>query len=347
MPTGVWMGRVVAWVGWWVICFSAAGCPRLEESGLGSLPPAVMTPEEPVRPTGDRAADAATRPTVKDSGATTPDPDDAAASPVGADAGVSVAGPIDAAAVDLAMAPADVAPVVEDVAAPVMDVGSGAPVLPVTHDRPPCLSMIGCGTQTSAGNRLSYPHAVAGGGENRYLVAGVAIGAAGREVAATFGGAQMTAIGTVVNVGRTCQVSLFGLAGPQPGNREVTVVVSGAPVGIVLSAASFTRVDQVMPYRADGFGAATGTGSPVLVVAPSGPGEVAVDVACVTASDGLNVFAPAAPSVPVFDALIGPDKEAVQSLRPSDESATTTMSYRLGGAGVDWAAGAVSLRPAP
>jgi hypothetical protein len=87
----------------------------------------------------------------------------------------------------------------------------------------------------------------------------------------------------------------------------------------------------------------------VLVVAPSGPDEMAMDVACVTASDGLNVSAPAAPSVLVFDALIGGDKEAVQSFRPSDPApaAMTTMSYRLGGAGLDWAAGVVSLRPVP
>jgi hypothetical protein len=227
-----------------------------------------------------------------------------------------------------------------------MDVGSVTPgVGRVTYDRPVCLSSITCGTQVSAGNRLGY--AVSGsGGVNRYLVAGVAIGAAGREVEARFGGVGMTAIGTVTNVGGTCQVSLFGLAGAQ-GAGELTVVVSGGPVGIVLSAASFSHVDQVAPYRADGYRSAVGTGGEVRVKAPAGPGEIAVDAACVTASDGLNVRVPALPSVEVFDALIGPGKEAVQSLRAIDVGAAATVTYRLGGAGLDWAAGVVSLRPAP
>jgi hypothetical protein len=140
-------------------------------------------------------------------------------------------------------------------------------------------------------------------------------------------------------VGGTCQINLFGLAGPQPGEREVTVVVSGAPVGIVVSAASLTNVDHAAPYRTDGYRSATGTGPQAAVAVPSSPDELAVDAACATASDGLNVLIPAAPSVEVFDALIGPDKEAVQSLRRAAGS-QATATYRVRGTGLDWAVGA-------
>ena len=71
-----------------------------------------------------------------------------------------------------------------------------------------------------------------------------------------------------------------------------------------------------------------------------------VDAACVAATKGLNVFAPSGPSVEVFDSLIGPGKEAVQSVRPAGPGPAATMGYHLGGAGLDWATGVVSLRPA-
>lgn len=332
-------GRVVAWLGWCALCLSSGAC-SLEERGLHSVvaPRSEGTePEEPARPGGVGRPDGASPPAPADAGLV--DPDDAQATPPAPDAAV-----VDGAGADLPPPAPDLG-TSDDVAAPPVDPPVVAPVSPVTHDRPACLPMIGCGTQTSAGNRLAYAHAVGGGGANRYLVAAVAIGAAGRTVQATFGGASMTEIGTVPNAGGTCQVSLFGLAGPQPGNREITVVVSGAPVGIVLSAASFSNVSQVTPYRLDGYRSAAGTGSQVAVTGPGGPGELAVDAACVTASDGLNVFIPAAPAVEVFDALIGPDKEAVHSLRRTD-GAQATATYHVGGTGLDWAAGVVSLRPA-
>lgn len=324
----------------------------MEESGLSSVAApsseeqAEEAPEEPARPSAVGRADGAIAPAPRDAGPAR-SPDDAGATPAAPDTAPAAAAAPDAASVSPPPALPD-AGTGDDVAAAPVDaaVVVVAPVSPVSYDRPACLRAIGCGTQTSAGNRLAYAHAVAGGGNNRYLVAAVAIGATGRTVEATFGGASMTVIGSAASAGGTCQVTLFGLAGPPPGNREVTVVVSGAPVGIVLSAASFTGVDQVTPVRLDGFRSGAGTGPAVAVTAPSGPGELAVDAACATASDGLNVFVPAAPNVAVFDALIGPDKEAIHTLRPPD-GPQATATYRVDGTGLDWAAAIVSLRPAP
>jgi hypothetical protein len=259
-----------------------------------------------------------TGPLMVDAGATPPVAPDAAPDPLDGPAAGTPTGP-DAAPVD--------------------------PVLPVASDRHACLSMIQCGTQISGGNRLAYSHAIAADGANRYLVVAVAIGGAGRTVQASYGEAAMQPIGSAANGAGTCQVSLFGLAGPPAGSHPVVATVSGAPLGIVLSAASFTNVDQAAPYREGGYQSALGTGSEVRASAPSGPGEITVDAACVTAGGGLNVFTPAAPTVEVFDALIAPGKEAVQSAR-SAAAAATTMSYHAGGAGLDWAIGVVSLRPA-
>jgi hypothetical protein len=251
-------------------------------------------------------------------------------------------------AVDTAAPPA---PPVDAAAAgstpPALDATVVAPVLPVMHERPACLTLRECGTQTGADNRLSYSHLV-GGGDNRYLVVSVAIGDSGRAIEASYAGASMKAIGSVGNGAGTCQVSLFGLAGPPTGSRPVIVTVSGAPVGIVLSAVTFINVDQVTPFREGAYRSAAGSGPQVMVTAETAPGEAAVDAACVTARAGLNVFAPPGPTVQVFDALIGPGKEAVQSLRPADPGspASITMSYRVGGADIDWATGVVSLRPA-
>ena len=332
--------RVVVGLGCCAIWFSS-GCSFVED-GLGGVRPAQVTgPEEMVPPGGGMARPSGFRPAPLDGGSFAPEEDGG-----GEDVREMTTVPDAAAAVDAApiVVAADAVSAGDDVAV-AMDVAGAPGVGRVTYDRPACLSSITCGTQVSSGNRLAYPLSVAGGG-NGYLVAGVAIGAAGREVQARFAGAGMTAIGTVTNGGGTCQVSLFGLAGAQ-GAGEITVVVSGAPVGIVLSAASFGGVDQVAPYRGDGYRSAVGTGGEVRVKAPAGAGEVVVDAACVTASDGLNVRVPALPSVEVFDALIGPGKEAVQSLRAVEAGAAATVTYRLGGAGLDWAAGAVSLRPAP
>jgi hypothetical protein len=275
---------------------------------------------------------------------TTPEPLDADPAPVPDAAAPASDGP-DVVSPDAAVPPAAADAAVEPDAATAGPADAEvAPALPVAHERLACLATIECGTQTSAGNRLAYAHAI-GAGANRYLVVAVAMGAAGRSVEVSYGGAALTVIGAVANGAGTCQVGLYGLAGPPSGNHDVAVNVSGPPTGIVVSAASFTNVDQAAPYRSGGYQSASGTEPQVRVSAPSGAGEMTVDAACATAGVGLNVFAPAAPSVPVFDALIAPGKEAVHSVRPAS-AAATTMTYQAGGVGLDWATGVVSLRPA-
>jgi hypothetical protein len=285
-------------------------------------------------------------PRARDAGVTVaPEPTDAAPPPPTLDAAPSVFDAPPSVAPDAAVPPvmADAMPE-PDAGAVVGPVDAEVvPAPPVAHERLACLATVECGTQTSAGNRLAYAHAV-GDGANRYLVVAVAVGSAGRSIEVSYGGAALTLIGGVANGAGTCQVGLYGLAGPLSGSHDVAVTVTGAPTGIVVSAASFINVDQAAPYRPGGYQSASGTGPQVRASAPSGPGEMTVDAACATAEVGLNLFTPAAPSVPVFDALIGPGKEAVHSVRPAS-AAATTMSYRAGGIGLDWATGVVSLRP--
>jgi hypothetical protein len=342
------MGRRKRMGGWrWcAIGLALIGCRAIEERGLGGAVPAAdpAGDEEPSRPARpgpiSEDAGAPARPDWPEASAPAPDAT-AGGTPVSPPGEVAADAATPAVVPDAAPDPVDAAGVP---AAPI-DAAVGVPPAVVAQERPACLAMIECGTQAGAANRLAYTHAIAAGGSNRYLVVAAAVAASGRTVQASYGGAVMEAIGSVANQAGTCQVSLFGLAGPAPGSRAVVVTVSGAPLGIVLSAATFTNVDQTSPYRPGGYRSAAGAGPEVRASAPSGPGEMTVDAACVTGGVGLNVFAPPGPSVEVFDALIAPGKEAVQSARPAGSDATT-MSYHAGGAGLDWATGVVSLRPA-
>jgi hypothetical protein len=344
--------RVAVGLGWCAICLALGSCRRLEDGGLGGAAPSVRPagPDEPARPRGSGSAnqpDAAAEPESSDSSVRASGDGGAQQreAPGATSTGADVALPADAAVASPPPPPPD-AGSGDDLAPASPDGPLVPPVLAVTHDRPACLATITCGTQANAESRLSYDYAVTGPGTNRYLVAAVALGAAGRNVEVTFGGTTLTAIGSAANAAGTCQVGLFGLTGPLPGARPLVVTISGPPIGIVLSVASFTNVDPVTPYRPGGYRPGTGTGPELLVGAPSGPGEVTVDAACVTGDRGLNVFAPSAPSVEVFDALIGPGKEAVQSVRPALPAPLTSVRYHVGGAGLDWAAGIVALRPA-
>jgi hypothetical protein len=155
----------------------------------------------------------------------------------------------------------------------------------------------------------------------------------------TYGGVPMTLVGEEISNGNA-RMHLYMLLNPTPGTADVVVNLSANPdKGIVVSATTFTGVNQTTPLGI--FNSATANSNSPTVTVSSATGELVFDVMTMR-QQTITVGAGQTQrwNVNAGGEIYG----GAGSTKPG--AASITMSWTPSGS-KEWAIGAVSIKPAP
>jgi RNA polymerase sigma-70 factor (ECF subfamily) len=185
--------------------------------------------------------------------------------------------------------------------------------------------------------------ATVGAGADRYLLAAVTIGGSRASVTgASFAGAPLGFLGATTSPAANCRLEWWGLVSPAEGAQPFRLEATTPSPFLDVTLLSYRGVAGLGAVGA--FASSSGVTGPSQVTVASGPGELVIDGACGWASDSVLLLA-------------GPHQEArwhwsivslssAGSSQPA-EGASVTASWTASGPGVmEWAAGALTLRPA-
>jgi hypothetical protein len=196
-------------------------------------------------------------------------------------------------------------------------------------------------TKVGEGTTLTWSHTV-GSGMNSILIVGVSDRRSNRTVSGiTYAGKGLQRAGFQNSGANITRLEIWYLLSPPAGTANVVVTLSGSAAS-VCGSASFFGVDQTTPMGA--FLSAAGMGSAVSLSVASSLDETVVDV--VTAPGPGASLTPAASQTAQWIGTTGTaGNEVLGGSSRTSGAASVALSWTLG-ASVDWAIGAISLKPA-
>jgi large repetitive protein len=186
-------------------------------------------------------------------------------------------------------------------------------------------------------------------GPNRLMLVGISLnrGTGGSTFETptnvTYAGTPLTFVGGRTNLtSQEAVVYLFALVNPPAGTNNVVVNWNQTQVdGDVAGCATFTNVNQAAPYGA--FFSNTGTSTSVSLTVNSAPGELVFDTLGLRSSNFGASGSPGADQTSIWKTYYNGRIAAGASTQPGAASVTNTWTSA---SSVDWAIGAVSIKPA-
>ena len=192
----------------------------------------------------------------------------------------------------------------------------------------------------------TLPH-VTSAGANRLMLVGVSMNratAATLEMVTnvTYAGQSLTLVGSRTNTASGEAVMwMYALTNPPAGSNNVVVSFDKADVdGEVIGCATFTGVNQSTPYGA--FFSNTGTSTSVSLAVTSATNELVFDTVILRSSDFGASGSPGANQSALWKTYYNARVGAGASTQAGAASVTETWTSA---ASVDWAIGAVSIKP--
>jgi uncharacterized repeat protein (TIGR01451 family) len=192
----------------------------------------------------------------------------------------------------------------------------------------------------------TLPH-ITSAGANRLMLVGVSMNratAATLEMVTnvTYAGQSLTLVGSRTNTASGEAVMwIYALTNPPAGSNNVVVSFDKADVdGEVIGCATFTGVNQSTPYGA--FFSNTGTSTSVSLAVTSATNELVFDTVILRSSDFGASGSPGANQSTLWKTYYNARVGAGASTQAGAASVTNTWTSA---ASVDWAIGAVSIKP--
>ncbi|MEI7533318.1 MAG: SdrD B-like domain-containing protein, partial [Verrucomicrobiae bacterium] len=193
----------------------------------------------------------------------------------------------------------------------------------------------------------TFGHITSTGG-NRLMLVGVSMNrATGTSLETvtnvTYAGQNLTLVGSRTNTASgEAVVWIYALTNPPAGSNNVVVSFDKADAdGEVIGCATFTGVNQATPYGA--FFSNTGTSTSVSLTVNSAAGELVFDTVMLRSSDFGASGSPGAGQTTLWKTYYNARVGAGASTQPGAATVTDTWTSA---ASVDWAIGAVSIKPA-
>jgi uncharacterized repeat protein (TIGR01451 family) len=230
-------------------------------------------------------------------------------------------------------------PVANGHATPRTSVDSGGVPAAIGLDR------VSVGSNTTATITVSHTTA---SGTDRLMLVGISLnratGTTYEQVTnVTYGGTGLTLVGARTNttLGEAV-VFIWGLANPPAGTANVVVSFNtNATDGAVAGVATFTNVNQTIPYGP--FFSSTGSSTSPSIVVSSAPGELVIDTVMLRTSNFGATGSPGSGQTQLWKTYYNSRVGAGGSTKPGAASVTNTWTSA---SSVNWTMGAVSIKPA-
>jgi len=191
---------------------------------------------------------------------------------------------------------------------------------------------------SSSTSSLSWSHTI-GSGPNRILIVGVSTYSQ-TVSSVTYDGTGLTSIGSIANGsgGRAEIFKLLEASLPSTGSYTIEVTLGGS-AAVVAGATSWSGIDQTTPHGT--FTSNTGASNTPTVDVSSAGGEMVVDTLAVYPAGG-GIMGPGAGQTQRWSATPSLSAGGGGSSEPGETTVTMSWSTSVG---MNWAIGAISLKP--
>lgn len=192
----------------------------------------------------------------------------------------------------------------------------------------------------TAASSLTFPHTVNAGSNSILLVSVHTHSGAVTVNSVTYGGTNLTQVGSVTASSNVNRAEIWRLFNPPTGTADVVVTLSGAR-NLAAGAVSYFGVDQASPLTPS---TARGSSTTASVAVASASGEVVVDA--VSADGDALSLTKGAGQTQQYNTNTGTANGNIQAAASTEAgAASVTMSWTLG-ASASWSIISVALKPA-